>query len=194
MSNDLILGWVLGLLSSLLTSLVMFWIEGLREKRKETQRRRLEDSRIAINYGVDGKKPSLRGFDLSGAKLSGKDLSEADLEDSNLEGAGLWGTNLSRANLRHANFRNARLKGVKFMNAVLRSADFTGAELIEVDFTNADLRKAKLSRAKIITECVWKGAIIDASTDLGETLLQEIRQQSAVKSENKSHRKRQASG
>ncbi len=193
MSNDLILGWTLGLLSSLLTSLVMFWIEGMRDKRKETQRRRIEDSRIANNYGVDGKKPSMRGFDLSGAKLSGKNFSEADLEDSNLEGAKLWGTNLTGANLRQVNFRKAKLKGVEFINATLKSANFTGAELTEVDFTNADLRKAKLRHAKAITECIWKGAIIDESTDIGENLLREIRQKNEA-SENKSHRRKQKTG
>lgn len=194
MSNDLILGWVLGLLSSLLTSLVMFWIEGKRDKRKEIQRRRIEDARVANNYGVDGKKPSLRAFDLSGAKLSGKDFSKADLEDSNLEGARLWGTNLTGANLRQVNFRKARLKGVEFINAILKSANFTGAELIEVDFTNADLRKAKLRQAKSIVDCNWSGAIIDESTDINENLLQEIRQKSAEESVKKIPRKKQKTG
>jgi len=35
MSIDLIIGWVLGLLGSLITGIVMYWLEGRREERRE---------------------------------------------------------------------------------------------------------------------------------------------------------------
>lgn len=99
MSSDLLIGWALGIASSLITGLFMYWLEGKRELRISERAQRREDIRTARNWAADGKQTSLRGFDLRGANLSGKDLSGADLEEANLEGAQMWATNLAEANL-----------------------------------------------------------------------------------------------
>ena len=95
----LVLGWLLGLVSSITAGLVMFWLEGKREIRTEKLKQRREDTRLARNWAKAGKKESLQGFDLAGANLSGKDLSGADLEDTDFEGARMWAANLSGADL-----------------------------------------------------------------------------------------------
>jgi uncharacterized protein YjbI with pentapeptide repeats len=181
MANEiivLILGWVLGLASSLLTGLIMFWLEGRREDRSLRFHQRLEDIRIASSWASEGKKISLRGFNLSGANLSGKDLSGADLEDANLERATLWATNLSGANLRNVNLCNAAMKKTNFENANLRFADFTGATVIEGNFTGAYMHQAKLAKAKKLENCIWEAANFDDTTELTPQLRQEIEKQS----------------
>src|SRR5688572_30127005 len=105
MSGDvtlLVIGWLLGLLSSLATSIVSYWLEGRRSIRDDIRRQRREDIRIARDWMYQEKKASLRGFNLKGANLSGKDLSGADLEQADLEGAQLWGTKFVGTNLREA--------------------------------------------------------------------------------------------
>lgn len=85
MTNDAITGFILGVLSTLLSTLlvaiIMFWLQGRRDVQREAIRQRHEDTRVARNWAQDGKKASLRGFDLAGANLSGKDIAGADLED-----------------------------------------------------------------------------------------------------------------
>ena len=78
MSIDLILGWFLGLVSSIISGVVLFWLQARRDRQNEALRQRREDIRTARNWAKDGKKISLRGFDLVGANLSGKDFSGAD--------------------------------------------------------------------------------------------------------------------
>lgn len=177
MSSDAIIGFVFGLLSSLLSGIVLFWLQGRRDVQREAIKQRREDTRIARNWSQDGKKASLRGYDLVGANLSGKDLAGADLEDCNLEGAQLWETNFSGANLIRANFRNATLRDVKLTGAKLHIANFDGADLIGVDFSGAILRRTKLGNVKRITECNWSGAKIDETTVLNPDLQREIHEQ-----------------
>jgi uncharacterized protein YjbI with pentapeptide repeats len=165
-----VLGWFLGLISSI----VLFWVQEKRDARKEALRQRQEDTRAARNWAADGKKISLRGFDLAGANLSGKDLSGADLEDANLEGAQMWGTDLSGANLRRANFRKARMIGVNFTKATLKFSDFSDVKMGECDFTEADFRKAKLKQAKTIDNCIWRSIKVDETTELTDELRQQI--------------------
>jgi uncharacterized protein YjbI with pentapeptide repeats len=174
MSTDLIIGWFLGVASSLLTGVVLFWLEGKREIRREALKQRLEDTRIARNWANEGKEASLRSFDLAGANLSGKDLSGADLEDASFEGAKMWSTNLSGANLIRADFRRAKLFGVNLSNTKLLLADFTGAILSECDFTGAKFRRTKLKPARKIDQCIWRSIQIDETTELSEKLRQEI--------------------
>ena len=181
MTNELallVLGWLLGLVSSLVASLVMFWLEGRRTIRLEAVKQRQEDIRIARNWTSEGKKVSLRGFDLARANLSGKDLAGADLEDANFEGAQMWGTNLSGANLRRANFHRAKLVGVNLEGANLLLADFTGAMIGESNFAEAQLRRTKLHKAKKVVDCVWNGAKVDETTELSVELREEIERQS----------------
>lgn len=182
MTNEitlLILGWLLGLVSSLVTGLIMFWLDGKRENRKIRLQQKVEDIRTASSWASEGKKVSLRGFDLSGANLSGKDLSDADLEDANLEGVRLWATNLSGANLRKVNFRQTIMKRPNFENANLRRADFTGAIVIGGDFTKAYLGETKLAKAKKLENCVWKEVTVDEGTELSPQLRQEIEKQNS---------------
>jgi len=180
MSNDLLIlfvGWLLGLASSLVTSLMMFWLEGRRAARTESLKQRLEDIRTVRNWASEEKKTSLRGFDLSGANLSGKDLAGADLEDANFEGAKLHNTNLSGANLIRANFRKAKLVRVNFTKAQLLLADFTDTIIWEADFTETKMSRTKLLRVREIDKCIWKSVVIDARTELPLTLRREIEQQ-----------------
>lgn len=180
MSNDLLIGWLLGLVSSLLSGVVLFWLQGRRDQRNETLRQRREDTRTTRNWASDGKKVSLRDFDLRGANLSGKDLSGADLERANMESAGLWATNLAGANLRAANFRKARIKGADFQKAMLLLADFTDATIVDTDFSEAILRRAKLNRVKTIENCLWRDVHIDDTTELSSELKREIERQAAA--------------
>lgn len=182
MSNEvflLVLGWVLGLVSSLLTGLMMFWLEGKRAVREESARQRHEDIRTARNWAHDEKKSSMRGFDLVGANLSGKKLIGADLEDTDFREAKMWETDLKGANLIKANFQGATLNRVNFEKANLHSADFTDATLIACDFNQAKLRKTKFLRARKIERCVWLSAAIDDTTELNEALRQEIQTQNS---------------
>jgi uncharacterized protein YjbI with pentapeptide repeats len=153
----------------------MFWLEGKREIRRENLKRRLDDIRIACNWTNEGKRTSLRGFDLVGANLSGKDLSGADLESANLEGATFWATDLSNANLRGANFRKAKMKSPSFQKAVLRFADFSGATIMGADFSEADVRNAKFRQVKKLEGCMWKAAKVDETTELSAELEREIK-------------------
>ena len=183
MTNEIVfilLGWLLGLVSSLVTGFIMFWLEGKRENRKLRLQQKIEDIRTASSWAIEGKKASLRGFDLSGANLSGKDLSGADLEDANLEDARLWATNLSVANLKKVNFRQAIMKRPNFENANLRRVDFTGAIVIRGNFTGAYLGETKLTKAKRLEDCVWKSVEIDDGTEITPELRQEIRKQNSL--------------
>jgi len=175
MSNDLLVGWALGLVTSLLTALLLFWLEGKREVRSEQRILRRENVRTALNW-KSGDPMSMRGFDLQGVNLSGHNLSGADLEGANLESAGLWGTKLGGSNLRRASFRKADIRGVNFGNAILHAADFTGAVIREANFSHASLRSAKFNQAKEITGCTWEGAKIDETTDLPPSIRELITQ------------------
>lgn len=170
----LILGWILGFISSLGLGLFMFWLEGKRELRTMRREQRREDIKIARNWATEGKKESMRGFDLAGANLSGKNLSGADLEDADFEGAQMWQTNLSGANLIRARFHGATLVGVNFHQANLHLADFTGARIHEVDFSETKLRRTKLATSKELLNCNWTGAQIDETTELSPEVATEI--------------------
>lgn len=175
MNADVILGWFLGVASSIISGIALFWLQARRDAHLERLRQKREDVRIARNWAQENKRISLRGFDLAGENLSGKDLSSADLEEANLEKARLYGTNLHHANLIHANFRGAKLVGVSLKEANLLAADFTGAILRRVDFTEAKLQRTKLRHAKIEEPCIWTSALIDESTEVEATLRDEIR-------------------
>lgn len=172
----IIIGWGLGLLSSLGLGLFMFWLEGKRELRTMRREQSREDIRTARNWAANGKKESMRGFDLAGANLSGKDLAGADLEEANFEGAQMWGTNLSGANLIRARFHNAKLIGVNLHQADLRLAEFTGAILGEVDFSDTKLRRTKLANCREIVDCIWTNAQIDETTEISDALALQINQ------------------
>jgi len=179
MSNDAIIGFIMGVLSSLISGIVLSWLQNKRDIQKQILRQRHEDIRIARNWADDGKKISLRGFDLAGANLSGKDLSGADLMDANLEGAKLWATNLSGANLSSVRFCNAILIDVKLNDASLVVADFTGAHLQDTDFSNAYLLGAVFKKLKRMDNCVWQNVKADQIAVLSPDILKEIQSQNA---------------
>ena len=174
MSSDLLVGWTLGLISSLLSGLFLFWIQSRRDIQKERLKQIQEDTRLARNWLENGRKESLRGFDLVGANLSGIDLSNADLEDVNFENARLWATNLRGANLRGANFRNTEINGIALSDSNLFAADFSGARIQNTEFIRVDLRKANFAKVKKIENCVWNEVIIDDTTKLSDKLREEI--------------------
>jgi len=164
----LLLGWILGLVSSLSTGLFMFWLDGKRQLRREKAQQRQSDIRNARNWASEGKKHILKGYDLSGANLSGIDLSGADLEDANLSNAQMWATNLSNAKLIRANFENAVLDTVNLQGANLHSAIFDKATIRRSDFSKAFLRRTKLGTATLVEGCIWKDIKIDETTELGK--------------------------
>ena len=174
MSSDAIIGFLFGLLSSLLSGIVLFWLQGRRDSHREAITQRREDTRVARNWTQDGKKASLRGFDLTGANLSGKDLSGADLEDCNLEGAQMWETDFTGANLIRANFENAELIEAKLCNSKLHLANFDNAVLRGVDFSGAKLRRTRLLNARVIQDCIWTNARVDETTEIDLALRQVI--------------------
>ena len=166
MTPDLLIGWLLGLVGSIVSGVALFWLQSRRDIQNEILRQCREDIREAQNWAKNGKTASLRGFDLRGANLSGKDLQGADLEDANLEGAMLWSTNLTNANLIRTNFQNAKIVGTSFKEANLHLADFTGTMIRQTDFSQAKLRRTNFQQAKEITECTWLDAQIDETTKL----------------------------
>ena len=172
----LLLGWILGLASSMLTALLLYWLEGKREIDREQRNQRLQDIRAARNWAYEGKKVSLRGYNLRGANLAGKDLSGADLEDANLEGAQWWETNFSGANLRRTSFRNTRIVGTNFTKAYFHANDFEHADIKDTDFSETHLRRVKLGNAKRVQGCTWKSTKIDETTELTPALRREIEQ------------------
>ncbi len=176
MTPDLIIGWMLGLVGSIISGIALFWLQSRRDIQNEILRQRREDIREAQNWAKNGKTTSLRGFDLRGANLSGKDLKGADLEDANLEDAMLWSTNLTSANLIRTNFQKAKIIGANFKNANLHLADFTGAIIRQADFSETKLRRTDFQQAEEITECIWVDAQIDETTKLSVELKQRIQE------------------
>lgn len=179
MSPDLFIGWLLGLLGSLLTGVIMYWLEGRREERRERLKQHGEQVRTALSWASDGKRTSLRGFYLKGANLSGKDLSEADLESANLDEIIGWALDLRRANLRAASFRKAKIKHADFRGAVFHRADFAGAILVDVDFTGADVRDTDLTTAHTLEACVWDGLRRNERTRLPQHVRDSVERQAA---------------
>lgn len=179
MSIDVIFGWVLGFVSSIATSIVMFYLEGRRENRRMVSQKRLDDSRIAFNWKQGDTTMSLRGFDLTGAKLSGKNFAKADLEDSILDETVIWGADFSDSNLRQVAFKSAKIHKSSFRNAVLHSANFENATLDTVDFSGAILRGADFSKAKSVVNCTWDGIQLgkhlNENTKLPKGVLDKIR-------------------
>ncbi len=91
--NDLMLGWALGLISSLVVGVVLFALQSWRDDRLTQQNVKQNDIRLAQDLGSVGGK-SFRNCDLSGANYSGKDFSGFDFESANLGNASFWATKL----------------------------------------------------------------------------------------------------
>jgi uncharacterized protein YjbI with pentapeptide repeats len=171
MSSDvslLLLGWLLGVASSLITSLFMWWLEGRRQIRNEIARQRREDIKTARNWAVNGKKDVLKGLDLRGANLSGIDLSNADLEDADLSNAQMWNTHLREAKLIRTKFRGTTINGAEFQGANLHSADFEGARIRNTSFAEAKLRRTRFLKLRALEDCIWTQAQIDETTLLSQ--------------------------
>jgi len=83
------------------------------------------------------------GLDLTAHSLRGADLSFARLQKANLSGMDLTETKLRYADLIDANLLNANLQGVDLANATL-----SGANLIQADLRGADLRNAVVARER----------------------------------------------
>lgn len=185
MSNDLlllVLGWLLGLASSLVTVLLAYWLEGKREIRREAANQRRADIRAARNWSASGRVESMKGFDLSGANLSGVNLKGADLEDANFTGAQMWNTNLASTKLIRANFTSAVIRGANFRGANLHLASFDGALVKEANFSEAQLRRTKLSKVKLLEDCVWTSTNIDDTTEIRPEHLAQVRGQTGIPS------------
>ena len=80
--------------------------------------------------------------------LTGADLSSADLSGANLAGARLWGANLGGADLSGATLLYASLRGASLDSANLNAANLTGANLTTADLSAANLTGATLTGSR----------------------------------------------
>lgn len=114
--------------------------------------------------GVDWRRCSLDGRDLSGADLSGMQLRDASLQRTQLVGAKLVGAEGS-----YVRFVSSDLNGADFTGATLREADFTRATLRGAKLVRADLRRARLYRADL-TQADLTGAMLGGTDFTGVIL------------------------
>jgi hypothetical protein len=147
----LIVGWFIGLMSSLFTSFLIYWFQ----KKHMQAEKRQSDIRIALNWEKSQDKVNMRGFDLSGANLSGKDFTNADLEDANFSGASLLKTTFLNSNLRQANFKNATIVRANFTYAHLSRSNFKGSIIEKSDFSFATVQKTNFLKIKKYAQCRW---------------------------------------
>jgi len=99
--------------------------------------------------GVNFSGASMRGIDLSRAKIDFADLSLADLRDSKLTKAKIISSNLKEARLNRADVTEANLSYTNLENANLEKADLSRAYLTNANLAKANLKWAKLVRANI---------------------------------------------
>lgn len=92
---------------------------------------------------------SLRGFQLSQARLEGANMTGTHLEDANLIGARLEKTNLSLARLDNSDLSTAHLQEAYLLGASLKNVDLTGARLEGADLSGAKLHNAHLFKTKL---------------------------------------------
>ena len=85
---------------------------------------------------------SLRGVDLTGAKLSGEALQATDLSNAILRDSQLSGADLSGCILRGVQFEGADLTGANLSGSILHGAVLKGANLRDVNLDHADLNAA----------------------------------------------------
>lgn len=102
---------------------------------------------------------TIRGQDLSKARLVQADLRYARLASSQLESA-----DLSHANLYHANLKHASL-----VNAMLENTRLTGANLSHVNLSGASLKKADLRGANL-TSAYFMATVMDGADFTGANL------------------------
>jgi len=131
-------------LTGLLTSIVLYWLEGQREHSRERKALRREDYRTALRYAQSGRQESLAGAELKEADLAYADLAGCDLRHADLRRAHLYKANLSKAILAYAN-----LEGATLVEANLREADLFGANLKAANLTDADLSGAGMLLAQL---------------------------------------------
>ena len=103
------------------------------------------------------EKATIRGADMTGAKVSDSMIVQTDMTDCILRNAKFIRTNLSLSNLtgcdlEGADFTDANLSGAIFHGAVfnhtnLSNADLSGADLVGAIFDNMDLTKVNLDVA-----------------------------------------------
>ncbi len=105
------------------------------------------------------EKTTLKGADMTGAKVAANLIVQTDLTDCILKNASFKGANLSMSNLtgcdlEGADFSDANLSGAIFHGAVfaattLDNADLSGADMIGAMFENMDFSKVNLDAAHI---------------------------------------------
>ena len=100
---------------------------------------------------------SLRGADLSEARLN-----EARVWRADLRGANLWGADLRRADFGSSDLSNAMIASADLSGARLRGAILSGANIEDArSLEGADLREVKGLTKKQLEACKAKKAIID---------------------------------
>jgi len=92
---------------------------------------------------------SLRGADLTNAKLSGSILRGAELRGAYLINADLTGAQLGEADLRGSDFSKADLSNAVLVKANLKQAIFKEAKLREADLTDSKIEMIDISDADL---------------------------------------------
>ena len=141
-----------------------------RKEKSDLQKlmiqQREEHAVILRQLAVNGKKRSLRGYDLTGTILDDIDLAAVELVETSFRDAQVSKANLQDANLTGADFSGAHLKDVDFSRANLSWATFADAKLQNVNFDQANLRGAQLSEVNDAVNCKWNEVYINSFTEL----------------------------
>ena len=124
------------------------------KSRDDTVKRQLEEM---VRQGQ-----SLRGFQLSQARLDGANLMLAQLEDAKLIGAHLEKANLSGARLNKADLSTAHLQEAYMLGASLNDADLTGARLEGTDLSGAKLHNTQLFKTKLFNTHIDPDSLVGA--------------------------------
>ncbi len=139
--------------------------EGGSLRGRDLTRARLDG---AVLRDVDLRGAILRGASLTGAHLEGADLEGAVLAqargaDAHFDGANLRRADLANADLSGASFRGARVDYASFARATLAASDLGGATGLSASFVGAQLANALVDEAKLPKADFTDAVLTDAS-------------------------------
>jgi hypothetical protein len=124
-----------------------------------------------VNFG---SRPTLRGFNLSGANLAGVILPAANLYDCDFSDAHMPGVTLNHATISNCKFLRADLRAAQLRHARLPGNDLTEVDLGGADLLRADLVNTKLDGAKMIGASLAGATVVRTSfrgAELRDTLI-----------------------
>ena len=160
----------LGILIDAMLLYFINWVIRREEKEKIINQFSSSSNAFALDAAKRLRKKgwltdgTLRGNDMTHAKLDNVNLGKAVLENvdfsyASLQDSFLVEANFSNSNFTGADFRNAQCRWANFSNANLRWANLEGAALDGVNFNGADLRFAKLGKYNAST-VLMEGALL----------------------------------